>query len=102
MEVELIKDDTRAMADFDEPAVEAAAETMPNGASNLVGALLPRWGPDNFKSQKCPTWLCLGWLTAPASLRHLPPHACQAQHAHAGSGEAQCPEGQAGAGQQDA
>ena len=41
MEVELIKDDTRALADFDVPAHEAAAETMPNGASNLVGALPP-------------------------------------------------------------
>ena len=39
MEVELIKDDTRAPADSDVPAVEAAAETMPNGASNLVGSL---------------------------------------------------------------
>eukprot|EP00891_Asterochloris_glomerata_P009147 jgi/Astpho2/9147/fgenesh1_pg.00135_%23_11_t len=35
MEVELIKDDTRAPADSDVPGVEAAAETMPNGASNL-------------------------------------------------------------------
>ena len=44
MEVELIKDDTRAPADSDVPGVEAAAETMPNGASNLVGVVPPAGG----------------------------------------------------------
>ena len=97
MEVELIKDDTRALADFDEPAVEAAAETMPNGASNLVGALPPGQ-------------LCVSELPDLASLRladcscisSLLAATCSpSSSCYAGSGEAQCPEGQAGAGQQD-